>query len=175
MSGKRSQKPKDGQGQSFDLDRLAASYIVSEDKFEVELPTGETLHFRTIGRKADKVAFYAAAATVWGSLPTDPKVQEIHPWKGHFPETQDEFFSAFKISELSIEPTKIPMLVALKLLKAPEFYEFVESRIDEACKTISSIAFAERVNEAKKNLTRTLLSAPASESAPSASESTQTN
>lgn len=156
------QLPKDGLGREVDLEQLLTTYVVEEETFEVEIPGGGTITFKPIRRQSEKKALYAAAAVIYATLPAPGSAQSKgHPWAEFLPETQDEWFTAFKVSELSIAP-KIGHLHALKLLRAPELMEYLELAIDEHSKTLSSIRFAERVTEAKKNLTETLLNASGS-------------
>lgn len=171
----KTQKPKDDLGRTIDLDELIKAYAVEADTFDVMLPHGETLTFKPITRPSMLKGMYAAAALTWETLQqAGGSKSEVHPWRGFIPESQDEFFSAYKISELSVEP-KIELLHALKLLRNAFLIEYLEAAIDANSKTMSSLRFIQRVEETKKNLTDTLLKRSDSESAPKSSDDTPTN
>ncbi len=168
------EKPKDELGRTIDLDALVQKFAVDVETFDVELPSWGTLTFRPIGRVAEQKAIYAAAAAMYSGLPKPgTPAEDIHPWKGSLPANMDEFFSAFLISEMSVEPTKIPHLTALKLLKAPHLIEYLQAAIEENSKTLSSLRFAERVQEAKKNLIENLSNGSESDVPGSASKGIQ--
>lgn len=165
--------PKDDLGREVDLTELLTTFVVESETFEVPIPGLGVATFKPIKRQSELKALYASAAVLYASLPkpgTDSA--KSHAWAQWLPETQDEWFTAFKISELSVTP-KISQLDALKLLRAPHLMEYLELAIDENSKSLSSIQFANRVAEAKKNLTETLLSASGSDALLSPSGNTR--
>lgn len=171
----RNQKPKDDLGREVDLERLVTAYVVADEEFDVELPLGEVLRFKAIKRPSDLKALYAAGAAMFASLPKPgTKAASVHPWNGFLPETQDEFFSAFKISELSVSP-KIPHLTALKLLRNAFLIEYLETAIESHSKTMTSLKFVKAVDEAKKNLMATVLNASESAAPSKSSDDTPTS
>jgi hypothetical protein len=133
-----------------DVARLIEEYSPPSDTFDVELPGGEALKFRPLGRKSAVDAMIKEGAEWYHRLRSmDEASLEAVGMAGLVPETADEAWDAWLIHRCAVDPEISPR-DACRLLKCGPLVQYIVSAVNAKSKTMEALALARLVDEAKK-------------------------
>ncbi len=130
------------------LDKLEAKYAIREEFFEVQLPDGEILKFRTVRTLTQKKELKRAIFDFGERISTAKSIPA--EWKKYLPIDRDVAESLAVIKLLSVEP-KFTDLDILRLHAIPHIADFIAYQMMDKIRLSTDFADIEDIDEAKKD------------------------